>query len=184
MNRKIRQPHWRRCACPLCSHRSFGVPGEGPIDSHIMIIGEAPGASENNSGKPFYGRSGKLLNDMLASAGISRGDCYVTNVVKCWPGEGNPDPTPEAVDACSHWLEKQIQMIKPRGIITLGQHSTKLVTGVDEKIGKVQGSVNIKQGVYVMPLYHPAYLLRNHEERPFTQGHLDKFKEIIYGSHK
>jgi len=173
--------------CNLCNHRSFGVPGEGPANADIMIIGEAPGAQENASGKPFYGRSGQILNQMLVAASISRADCYVTNMVKCWPGEGNPDPPQYALDACEHWLDEQLELIKPKGIITLGKFSTSKFINMDGlTMGRLQGVV--RQGfwtpsepVYIMPLYHPSYLARNPQERPISQGHLDRFKELIYG---
>lgn len=172
--------------CSLSANRAFAVPGEGPVNADIMIIGEAPGAQENSSGRPFYGRSGTLLNEMLSTAGISRADTYVTNMIKCWPGEGNPNPPQFALDACDEWLNVQLNLIKPKGIITLGKFSTSKFIPMDGMtMGRIQGVVrkaywNETDPVFIMPLYHPAYLLRNGAEKPITQGHLNKFKELIY----
>lgn len=174
-------------ACNLCDNRAFGVPGEGPTDADIMIIGEAPGEQENSTGRPFYGRSGQLLTKLLNNAGISRADCYITNMVKCWPGKGNPDPPQYAIDACKHWLDEQLELIQPKGIITLGKYSTGKFINMDGlTMGRLQGAVRKAfwapdKPVFIMPLYHPAYLLRNNQEQPITQAHLDKFKELIYG---
>lgn len=173
--------------CNLCHNRAFSVPGEGPLDADIVIIGEAPGAQENSTGRPFLGRSGQKLNQMLAAAGISRADCYVTNMVKCWPGQGNPDPPQQALEACEHWLDSQLELIRPRGIITLGKYSTSKFMSMDgTSMGRLQGAVrkaywSADEPVFIMPLYHPSYLLRNPQEAPITQAHLDKFKEFIYG---
>lgn len=174
-------------ACDLCDNRQFGVPGQGPHNADIVIIGEAPGENENKTGNPFVGRAGKILNDMLVEAGISRGDCYVTNMVKCWPGPGNPDPTPDQIEACRPWLDQQLELIQPRGILTFGKYSTgKFIDVTGTNMGRIQGSIRQAwwepdKPVYIMPIYHPAYLGRNPAERPTSQEHLNKFKEIVYG---
>jgi uracil-DNA glycosylase family 4 len=181
-------------ACALHENRTRGVPGTGPVDARIVIIGEAPGKEENSEGKPFIGRSGMLLNRMLEVAGISRGDCFVTNMVKCWPGEGNPDPLPDEIEACRPWLDGQLALIKPRGVITFGKYSTNKFIEFPKKgaMGRVQGwrrkvYWDETHWAYVMPLYHPAYVARGMSnartsedgEYPVVVAHLKKFAEIV-----
>lgn len=175
--------------CGLHNNRIHSVPGEGPPDADIFIIGEAPGTSENRSktGRPFIGRAGGILDDILTAAGISRGDCFITNMVKCWPGKGNPDPTPEEIEACRPWLDKQLDLIRPRGIITFGRFSTgRFLEFPKGGIGRIQGSVTRKwwddeTPCYIMPIYHPSYLGRSKDEIPAVIKHLAAFKELIYG---
>ncbi len=175
--------------CDLHQNRIRGVPGEGPVDADIVIIGEAPGKNENLSkkGSPFIGKAGRILDEILEAAKISRGDCFVTNMVKCWPGEGNPDPTPEEIEACSVWMDRQLLQIQPRGIITFGRFSTgKFLEFPKGGIGRIQGAITRKwwdedNPCYIMPIYHPAYLGRSKDEIPAVVEYLRKFKEVIYG---
>ena len=182
--------------CNLCEIRDaldkdgntgLAVPGAGPYDADIVIIGEAPGRMEHLRGKPFANTAsngaGTILNRMLVNAGISRSDVYVTNMIKCWPGEGNPDPLPEQLDACAHWLDEQLDIIRPKGIITLGKFSTSKYMEF-KTMGSVQGHVRIGQWpdgarYHVMPVYHPAYLARNKEEEERSTECLRLFKEIV-----
>ena len=108
--------------CELYKGRTVAVPGEGPTHAEIMLIGEGPGASEDKQGRPFVGASGRFLNELLAQAGVTREDVWITNVVKCRP-PGNRDPLPEEITACAGYLDRQIALINPKVIITLGRFS-------------------------------------------------------------
>lgn len=171
--------------CELFNIRTRTVPGNGPPNADIFIIGEAPGSNENSDGNPFIGAAGNKLNSILVAAGLSRGDCFVTNMVKCWPGEGNPDPTAEQIAACDPWLEQQLRLVRPRGIITFGRFSTGKFMEFGA-MGKVQGVMrkiwwDDNSPCYVMPIYHPAYLRRSPEETPEAIEHLKRFKAAVYG---
>ena len=172
--------------CGLHNNRTFGVAGEGPVNADIVIIGEAPGDQENRTGKPFIGYSGQLLTKILQDAGYSRADTYITNMVKCWVGDGNPDPKQHEIDACAPWLDQQLKLIKPKGVITFGRFSTNKFIDFPNKggIGKIQG--HIRRGwwdsthpTYIMPLYPPAYLARSRDEIPNTMEHLVNFRQLI-----
>lgn len=110
--------------CSLYLNRKNAVPGEGSIDTDIMFIGEAPGFTEDETGRPFVGAAGKLLTELIESTGLKRSDVYITNIVKCRP-PGNRDPTDDEIKSCSPYLIKQIQLIKPKLIVCLGRHSAK-----------------------------------------------------------
>ncbi len=177
----------RSCqACSLWTIRSRAVPGLGPVDADIVIIGEAPGKNEDTHGKPFIGVSGKKLTKLLGAAGISRNDCYITNMVKCWPGDGNPDPEPEEIEACSPWLTTQLNLIKPKGVLTFGRFSTQRFFEFPPKMGitKLMGTMmkdwwDADHPYYVMPLLHPA--ARNMAEyEDEVVSHLQKFRDVVY----
>ncbi len=113
----------RTCSrCPLHVGRTHAVPGAGPVNATIMFIGEAPGFHEDQQGLPFVGAAGKLLNELLEKAGIDRNTVYISNVIKCRP-PGNREPAPEEVEACAPYLDQQIDIIKPKVIVTLGRYS-------------------------------------------------------------
>ena len=132
--------------CPLYLTRTNPVFGEGNIESKIMFIGEAPGVNEDKQGVPFCGAAGKILDELLASVGIKRNDVYITNILKCRPPE-NRDPKPEEISVCTPYLEKQIEIINPRVICSLGRYSMKFIFekyGLKEKlepISKIHGKV-------------------------------------------
>ena len=135
------------------------VPGEGSPTADVMIVGEAPGAKEDEVGRPFVGRAGKLLDELLAAAGLARSDVFITNVVKARP-PGNRDPTPAEVTHHMPWLETQLALIRPRLVVPLGRHAlAHFVRGV--KISEVHGTVLQERGRTVYPLYHPAAGLRS-----------------------
>ena len=154
------------------------VPGEGSNKAEIMFVGEAPGAQEDQEGKPFVGRAGKFLNEMLATIGLDREDVYITNIVKCRPPE-NRDPTDEEKDLWYPFLERQVRAIKPLVIATLGRHSMgHFIPGV--KISQVHGSPKRGPGIWsdrqiYLPLYHPAAALYNGGQR---QTLIDDFSQI------
>src|SRR5205809_694682 len=125
-------------ACPLIGTRTKLVFGAGNADADLMFVGEAPGAEEDKQGLPFVGRAGQLLNQMLAEIGLERGDVFITNVLKCRP-PGNRDPQPEEIEICKPYLYRQVELIEPKVICTLGNFATKLLSGNPAGITKVHG---------------------------------------------
>jgi len=146
--------------CPLHETRTQGVFGRGDPRSALMIIGEAPGADEDAQGVPFIGRAGKLLDKMLAAIGIERDDAYITNILKSRP-PGNRDPRPDEVAACWPYLERQIELIRPRVIMTVGRPAAQTLLDTNAAMGALRGRWDDFHGIPVMPTYHPAYLLRS-----------------------
>ncbi|MGK2954964.1 MAG: uracil-DNA glycosylase [Solirubrobacterales bacterium] len=154
----------RSCVkCPLSESRTQVVFGAGNADADLMFVGEAPGAEEDRQGLPFVGRSGALLTKMLGEAGISREDVFIANTLKCRPPE-NRDPTAGEIETCQPWLFEQIRLIEPRVVATLGNFSTKLLTGDQTGITRVHGKPQVRRlgsrTVYLLPLFHPAAALR------------------------
>lgn len=147
-------------ACDLYKTKKHYVFGEGNPNANLMFIGEAPGASEDEQGIPFVGRAGQLLNDLLKEIGIDRQEVYIANCLKCRP-PNNRDPQENELKACRHFLDKQIELIKPKIIITLGRFALSQLLGNDKKITQSRGLVFKQQMYTVIPTYHPAYLLRN-----------------------
>ncbi len=135
------------------------VPGEGSPTADVMIVGEAPGAKEDEQGRPFVGRSGRLLDELLAAAGLDREQVYVTNVVKARP-PGNRDPRADEVAHHMEWLEIQLALIQPRLVVPLGRHALAHFTD-GAKISEVHGTVLRERGRVLFPLYHPAAALRS-----------------------
>ena len=150
----------RSCTkCALHKGRVNAVPGSGSANARILIIGEGPGFNEDQQGLPFIGRSGKLLDELLAAVPIVRDDVFITNVVKCRPPD-NRDPLPDEVIACRPYLKRQIELLDPRVIVTLGRHSL-LRFYPEGKISKDHGKILRWEGRILFPLYHPAAGLRN-----------------------
>lgn len=174
--------------CSLWRSRKNPVPGDGNIDSPMVLIGEAPGYWEDIRGKPFVGSAGKLLNKILEEAAISRDEVYITNVVKCRPPE-NRDPLPEEIEACSSYLDRQLNLIRPKVIVTLGRHSTAYIFSrisiPFESISKVQGrvfEVNFWEAeTYVVASYHPAAALYNVRLRGEIENTIRLAKSILKG---
>ena len=150
-------------ACPLIGTRTKLVFGAGNANADLMFVGEAPGAEEDRQGLPFVGRAGQLLNQMLGEIGLERGDVFIGNVLKCRP-PGNRDPLPEEIEVCKPYLFRQIQLIEPKVICTLGNFSTKLLSGSPLGITKVHGRPQKREvggtPVTLFPLFHPAAALR------------------------
>ncbi len=152
--------------CELWKQRKNAVPGEGNFDAAVMFIGEAPGYWEDVKGQPFVGAAGKLLDEMLLRVGFSRGEVYITNVVKCRPPE-NRDPSPSEIKTCTPYLDRQIRIIEPKFIVTLGRHAASYIlpkagfeTGSITKIhGRVYEANLLGFKVFVIPMYHPAAAL-------------------------
>ena len=153
--------------CELGSSRINAVVGEGSVSARIVFVGEAPGANEDKTGKPFVGRSGQLLTKIIEAMNLSRKEVYICNTIKCRPPE-NRDPKPSEKQACRHFLAKQLEIIKPEIIVALGSHAAKGLLGVDKPIGQLRGKFHdfyAQQGakpIKLMPTYHPSYLLRNY----------------------
>ena len=154
--------------CPLHEKRNNPVPGEGSEHARIMLIGEGPGFHEDQSGKPFVGAAGNLLNDLLAMINLKRNDVFITNMVKCRPPD-NRDPSPEEIATCSTYLDHQISLLQPTVIMTLGRHAlTKFFP--NELISKVRGKLRqLPNGYKILPSYHPAAVLRNSHLRPIIE---------------
>lgn len=149
-----------RCtACGLAGTRSTVVFGEGDERSRLMFIGEGPGADEDEQGRPFVGRAGQLLTQILSAAGIEREKVYITNVVKCRP-PGNRTPEQEEMMACDDHLQTQILLINPRILVLLGNSPTKWILKTTSGITKLRGRWFEWRGIAVMPMFHPSYLLR------------------------
>ncbi|MDY3868147.1 MAG: uracil-DNA glycosylase [Pyramidobacter sp.] len=155
----------------LCSDGSpaHRVPGEGPERARVMIVGEAPGAEEERTGRPFIGRSGRLLTEILSAAGMNRDEMFVTSVIKCRPPK-NRTPLKGEIAACLPWLDAQIAAIEPQMLLTVGNVPTQTLLGVKTGINALRGQFHTvmcggRQTV-LRPLFHPAYLLRNPRRTP------------------
>ena len=151
--------------CSLCETRRTVVFGEGSRTPRLMVVGEAPGADEDASGRPFVGRAGQLLTRMLAAIGLTREDVYIANVLKCRPPDNRP-PRPDEVAACRPFLREQMRLLAPGLVLVLGNHAARAVLGVDGGISRIRGRITTSpEGVPVLPTYHPAYLLRTPEAK-------------------
>ena len=149
--------------CPLKAHRTNVVFGMGNADADLMFVGEAPGANEDRQGKPFVGNAGRLLDKLLGEIGLERSEVFIANVLKCRP-PGNRDPQPDEIAECEPYLMRQVQLIEPKVICTLGNFATKLLSGSPEGITKVRGRAQAREvagvSVKLLPLLHPAAALR------------------------
>jgi len=163
--------------CALAQGRSNAVPGEGPENAQIVFIGEAPGFHENRLGRPFVGAAGQFLEELLASIQMRRDDVYICNVIKCRP-PNNRDPLPNEIEACAAYLDRQIELIKPRLIVTLGRYSmAKFMPKAS--ISKVHG-VSSKIGEFVvLPLFHPAAALHQPKYRADIESDMLKIPQIL-----
>lgn len=167
----------RACTrCPqLASTRTQVVFGAGNADADLMFVGEAPGAKEDERGIPFVGAAGKLLDELLGEVGLQRDDVFIANVLKCRP-PGNRDPLPAEIDSCQRYLMRQVQLIQPRVICTLGNFATKLLRGEPVGISRLHGQAEIvtigARAVRLYPLYHPAAAL-------YTRALLDTLRADV-----
>jgi DNA polymerase len=147
--------------CPLSEGRTHVVFGSGDPSADLLLVGEAPGRDEDLTGEPFVGRSGKLLDRLLADElGIDRSGCYIANVVKCRP-PGNRDPRPDEVATCRPYLSAQIDSIQPAVVVTLGNFATRLLLGTDQGITKLRGHTYPFGDAHLVPTFHPAAALRS-----------------------
>ena len=163
--------------CALHQTRKKSVPGEGPENVEIMLIGEAPGFHENEQGRPFIGAAGNFLNELLAQAGLQRSDVWIGNVVKCRP-PSNRDPLPVELAACDEYLERQIAALNPKIIITLGRFSMgKFMPGV--KISQVHGQMKRVGDRFVIAMYHPAAALHQASFKPAILADFAKLPQML-----
>lgn len=146
--------------CRLCEGRRHVVFGEGATDAEVVVVGEAPGAEEDRTGRPFVGPAGRLLNLLLLSVGFPRERVYICNVLKCRPPR-NRDPLADEVASCTPYLRRQIELIQPRVLLSLGRFAGQVLLDSDESMGRLRGQVRRYRGVPVVATYHPAYLLRS-----------------------
>ena len=168
--------------CELYHSRNKGVPGEGPSDAEIMFIGEGPGFHENMQGRPFVGAAGDLLVELLGEIGIKREQVFITNVVKCRP-PGNRDPLPEELKACSPYLDKQLKVINPKVIVTLGRYSMARFMP-NAKISEVHGQPIKVNELLVVPFFHPAAALHRPSLRPVVEEDFAKLPDLIRNAEK
>ncbi|RME84395.1 MAG: uracil-DNA glycosylase [Zetaproteobacteria bacterium] len=152
----------RRCA--LAETRTQVVFGVGDPRAKLVIIGEAPGRDEDLQGEPFVGRAGKLLDKILAAVGLSRAQVYIMNILKCRP-PNNRDPRPEEIEACAHWRERQLEILRPKVIMLLGRVAAQTMLGTKAPTGSLRGRVHEVRGVPAIVSWHPAYLLRQPSQK-------------------
>ncbi len=151
--------------CGLCEKRTNTVFGVGDREADWMLIGEAPGENEDKQGEPFVGQAGKLLDNMLQSLSLKRGDnVYIANVIKCRP-PGNRNPEPDEVARCEPYLQRQVALVRPKLIVALGRFAAQTLLKTDASIASLRGRVHAYEGVPVIVTYHPAYLLRSLQDK-------------------
>ncbi|KVV46307.1 DNA polymerase [Burkholderia territorii] len=152
-------------SCRLCEKRTNTVFGVGDREADWMLIGEAPGENEDKQGEPFVGQAGKLLDNMLQSLALKRGEnVYIANVIKCRP-PGNRNPEPDEVARCEPYLQRQVALVKPKLIVALGRFAAQTLLKTDASIASLRGRVHAYEGVPVIVTYHPAYLLRSLQDK-------------------
>jgi DNA polymerase len=166
------------CArCELSASRTNAVPGVGPVPTDIMFIGEGPGFHEDRQGVPFVGAAGKFLDELLASVGIERKDVYIANVVKCRP-PNNRDPRPEEIEACRPYLERQIELLRPKIIVTLGRHSMSRYFP-RASISRIHGQTKRLGGITYIPMFHPAAALHQPKYRSLIEEDFQKLPTLL-----
>jgi DNA polymerase len=163
--------------CEIAKHRTKVVPGEGPEDAEIMFIGEAPGWHEDQQGRPFVGPAGKYLDELLASINLKREQVYIANVIKCRP-QGNRDPLPTEILNCRQWLERQIESIHPKMVVTLGRYSMALFFP-GKSISKIHGTALKQDGIIYYAMYHPAAALHQQSLRQTIQADMLKIPSLL-----
>jgi uracil-DNA glycosylase family 4 len=168
--------------CEIAKYRNKVVPGEGAEDAKIMFIGEAPGWHEDQLGRPFVGPAGKFLDELLASIGLKREQVYIANVIKCRP-TANRDPLPMEIQNCRKWLERQIELIHPKMIVTLGRYSMAMFFP-DKSISKIHGTAQKRDNVIYYAMYHPAAALHQASLRRAIEEDTLKIPSLLAQSEK
>ncbi|MEO9175420.1 MAG: uracil-DNA glycosylase [Gaiellales bacterium] len=174
---------WSSCTdCRLSERRTTVVVGDGNPDADLMFVGEAPGFHEDRRGIAFVGQAGGLLDELLELIGLGRGDCYIANVIKCRP-PGNRDPQPDEIEACEGKLYRQIAIVRPRVIVTLGNFATRLLSGRQHGVSRVHGQARRAtlggNEVVLYPLYHPAAALYNPRLRPELEADVRRIPALL-----
>jgi len=164
--------------CKLHQKRIHMVFGEGNPSARIMFIGEGPGQTEDETGRPFVGKAGELLDKIIASMNLKRADVYIANVVKCRP-PGNRNPENDEVLQCRKYLDLQIEIIRPVLIVALGSPAIKTLLETDQGIMSLRGKFQKYKGIWVMPTFHPAYLLRNPDAKKDTWEDVKKIISFL-----
>lgn len=164
--------------CELCGGRTNAVFGDGSPDARVLIVGEAPGKNEDLQGKPFVGAAGKYLDELLGIAGLSRGDVFIANVLKCRP-PGNRDPRPEEIQACADYLRGQTRAIDPEYIVTLGNFATKFILRTETGITRLRGRLQRAGRFKVFPVFHPAAAIYDQSKRPVLEDDFAKLGELL-----
>ena len=167
--------------CRLCEARRQVVCGDGNPDADVMFVGEAPGREEDIQGVPFVGAAGDLLNRMMASVGLSREAVYVANVVKCRPPQ-NRDPEPDEVASCEAYLARQIEIVEPDLICTLGRFAAQCLLKTTESLARLRVKVGAYGGIRLIPTYHPAALLRNPQWKRAAWDDLRRLRKAFDGT--
>ncbi len=152
--------------------------GEGSERARVVFVGEAPGEEEDRQGRPFVGRAGKLLDQMIERIGVNRKDVFICNVLKCRP-PNNRDPEAQEVEACKGYLFAQLELIRPALICTLGKHAYNTLFGVDARITRIRGTLTSYKGTRLLPTYHPSYLLRNQGAMKEAYEDMEKVKSLL-----
>ena len=163
--------------CEIAKHRTRVVPGEGAEDADIMFIGEAPGWHEDQQGRPFVGPAGQFLDKLLASIGLKREQVYIANVIKCRPTD-NRDPLPVEIHNCRPWLERQIEIIRPKMIVTLGRYSMAMFFP-GKSISKIHGTAQKRDNVIYYAMYHPAAALHQQSLRQAIEADMLKIPSLL-----
>ena len=163
--------------CEIAKYRTKVVPGEGSENAEIMFIGEAPGWHEDQQGRPFVGPAGRYLDQLLASIGLKREQVYIANVIKCRPSK-NRDPLPVEVQNCRKWLERQIEIINPKMITTLGRYSMAMFFS-GKSIGKIHGTAQKRDGIIYYAMYHPAAALHQQSLRQVIEADILKIPALL-----
>ncbi len=163
--------------CEIARYRTKVVPGEGAEDADILFIGEAPGWHEDQQGRPFVGQAGQYLDKLLASINLKREQVYIANVIKCRP-QGNRDPLPVEIHNCRKWLERQIELIHPKMIVTLGRYSMDMFFP-GKSIGKIHGTAQKKDNVIYYAMYHPAAALHQQSLRQTIEADMLRIPALL-----
>ena len=173
--------HARIRVCTVCglhASRTQAVPGSGPVPADVMIVGEAPGFNEDVQGLPFVGAAGRLLDTLLGQIGLTRGEVFITNVLKCRPPQ-NRDPMPNEAEACLPYLRQQFRLVRPKAVLVLGRHALeRMLPGVGS-ISRVHGQFFMRGGVAFMPCYHPAAALHNGGLLGDLQRDFDRVRDYL-----
>ena len=163
--------------CILSKSRTKAVPGEGPENAQILFVGEGPGFHEDKQGRPFVGAAGQFLEELLAGIGMKREEVFIANVVKCRP-PGNRDPMPEEIEACRAYLDRQIELINPRVVVTLGRYSMARWFP-NAKISAIHGQPRKIEGRLIVPMFHPAAALHQPSLRKDVEADFGKLPDIL-----
>jgi DNA polymerase len=174
---------WAGCTvCALAASRSQVVAGEGPMPAELMLVADAPGFHDDRMGRPLSGPTGELLDELLASIGLARGDVYVTTLVKCRP-PGTQSPASDEIAACRDKLERQVGLVRPRVVAALGDHATRALAGGPHGVSQLRGQVRRAEvggfAVELLPLYHPAAALYNPRLLPVLEGDVRRLGELL-----